>query len=234
MHFEDWLVSIGKSAKTAKSYSGAIFGVMSTWAAKAGLVHQSLQEIKSVEAFDSVRLGIRQLAIFDARNTVGKGMYSAALNTYAEYLADVTQEHIALDINKIFADSTLTETERATLANTRLGQGKFRSRLIEHWNGCAVTGYRDTRFLVASHIKPWSRSNNEERLDPFNGLLLLPNLDKIFDLGYISFEKSGAICISRELEGFETLGVHGQLRARLAKQHHDYLTYHRDVVFKGR
>jgi len=87
-------------------------------------------------------------------------------------------------------------------------------------------------FLVASHLKPWSKSDNQERLDPFNGFLLLPNLDKVFDLGYITFGATGKIWISTELEDTEPLGIHDRLQARLELQHQGYLEYHRDIVFK--
>ena len=96
-------------------------------------------------------------------------MYSAALTNYADYLSDVTQGELEKDISLIVEDTVLTDTEKTTLVNTRVGQGQFRKQLINQWRGCAVTGYRDTRFLVASHIKPWSKANNQERLDPFNG-----------------------------------------------------------------
>jgi putative restriction endonuclease len=232
VNFEDWLVSIGKSPKTAKNYAGAIAGGLSSWAAKAGLIRGSLREITSVNEFRHIAASIRKLAIYDARNTRGKGMYNAALNTYVDYLAEVTQSELEQDLGQIVGDITLTDTEKATLVNTRIGQGQFRKQLIAQWGGCAVTGYPDTRFLVASHIKPWSKANNLERLDPFNGLLLLPNLDKVFDLGYISFEESGHIRISSELEALETLGIHAQLKAELTEKHQGYIEYHRSEVFR--
>jgi predicted restriction endonuclease len=46
-------------------------------------------------------------------------------------------------------------------------------------------------FLIASHVKPWSESNHQERLDVNNGLLHCPNHDDLFDKGYISFIKMG-------------------------------------------
>lgn len=232
MNFERWLISVGKSPKTAKNYSGAIAGGLSTWAAEAGLVKQSLHELGTSDDFRRVAGAVRQLAIYDARNTRGNGMYNAALNTYADYLTDVTQSDIEQDLSKIVEDTTLTDTEKATLVNTRVGQGQFRKQLIEQWGGCAVTGYQDTRFLVASHIKPWAKAKHKERLDPFNGLLLLPNLDKVFDLGYISFEATGRIRISEELEDVSLLGISSAMTVQLQKQHQDYMAYHRDVEFK--
>jgi hypothetical protein len=232
MTYEHWLTSIGKSPKTAKNYSGAIAGGLSSWAAEAGLVNQSLYELDSVEDFRQACESMRQLPIYLARNTVGKGMYNAALNTFADYLADVTQNDLERDIDQIVDDQQLTSTEKTTLINTRLGQGLFRKKLISQWGACAITGYRDTRFLVASHIKPWSKSENQERLDPFNGLLLLPNLDKVFDLGYISFEDSGRIWVSEELENAHVLGIHTRLSVKLEEKHKGYLAYHRDTVFR--
>jgi predicted restriction endonuclease len=232
MNFEKWLVSIGKSPKTAKNYASAIAGGLSRWAADAGLVNGSLHNIKTVSEFRQVSEGLRELDIYEARNTVGKGMYNAALNTYSDYLAYETQNDLELDLEKIVEDPQLSSTEKTTLINTRLGQGQFRKKLIEQWEGCAVTGYRDTRFLVASHIKPWSKADNQERLDPFNGLLLLPNLDKVFDLGYITFDTSGSIWISGELEEYAMLGINAQLKARLTKGHQGYLAYHRELIFK--
>ncbi|MCP5122748.1 MAG: HNH endonuclease [Pseudomonadales bacterium] len=232
MNFEHWLTSIGKSPKTAKNYSGAIAGGLSSWAAEAGLVNQSLHELQCVDDFREACDKLRQLPMYLARNTVGKGMYNAALNTYADYLADVTQNELERDLGQIVDDQQLTSTEKSTLINTRIGQGQFRKKLIMQWGGCAVTGYRDTRFLVASHIKPWSKANNEERLDPFNGLLLLPNLDRVFDLGYISFEESGRIWVSSELEEAAVLGVEDWLSVKLDHKHQDYLAYHREKVFR--
>jgi predicted restriction endonuclease len=232
MNFEQWLASIGKSPKTAKNYSGAIAGSLSKWAAEAGLIRQSLHELTTVNEFRQACEGIRQLAIYEARNTVGKGMYNSALNTYADFLAEVTQNDLEQDLNQIVEDPTLSVTEKAALVNTRVGQGQFRKQLILEWGGCAVTGYRDTRFLVASHIKPWSKADNQERLDPFNGLMLLPNLDKVFDLGYISFEESGAIRVSEQLEESAILGINASMAISLADKHQYYMSHHRQAVFK--
>ena len=52
------------------------------------------------------------------------------------------------------------------------------------WGGrCAVTGLDLPLLLRASHIKPWRDSDNRERLDPYNGLLLSPSYDAAFDWG---------------------------------------------------
>ena len=56
-------------------------------------------------------------------------------------------------------------------------------------------------MLRASHIKEWSESSREERIDANNGLLLCANHDALFDRHLISFEPTtGDICISLSLD----------------------------------
>lgn len=54
--------------------------------------------------------------------------------------------------------------------------------------------------LVASHIKPFKKSSDEEAYDPDNGLLLSQNMDGLFDKGYISFNNDGSIILSNKLD----------------------------------
>jgi 5-methylcytosine-specific restriction protein A len=129
---------------------------------------------------------------------------------------------------------SLPETERETIAQSRIGQGKFRNELMNYWQGCAVTNCQQKELLRASHIKPWRDSTNKERLDVFNGLLLIPNLDAAFDCGMISFENDGTIMISEILtEGDrKKLGISRDMRiTRINEQHRRYLEYHRNHIF---
>lgn len=72
--------------------------------------------------------------------------------------------------------------------------------LLKRYSSCCLCNVNDKNFLVASHIKPWAKSNSEEKLDVNNGLLLCPNHDKLFDGGWISFNDDGHILISDELK----------------------------------
>ena len=76
-------------------------------------------------------------------------------------------------------------------------------------------------------------ATHQERLDPFNGLLLLPNLDTAFDLGYIGFEATGKVRISTELEQPDVLGVHDALSVNLDERHLPYLEQHMEQLFRG-
>lgn len=164
-----WLLSVGKSERTAKSYSSAVRGVISEWAIETGFTEENLFTIQTNIHLDDVVEKLSHHEIFLARNAKGNNMYSAALSAYGHYLRNVYQDELASDVEHIQNDTKISETEKARLVSTRLGQGEFRRKLIEHWQGCAVTGYQSIQFLVASHIKPWRHSSNEERLDIDNG-----------------------------------------------------------------
>ena len=67
-----------------------------------------------------------------------------------------------------------------------LALGKVPSdvQVLKIWgNRCCVTGSTTLDAIRASHIKPWRRSSNQERLDPYNGLPLVATLDALFDAG---------------------------------------------------
>jgi predicted restriction endonuclease len=102
------------------------------------------------------------------------------------------------------------------------------------WNGCAVTGVKLPDILRASHIKPWRDSTNAERTNPYNGLLLLPQYDHLFDKNLISFEDDGQIVKSPVLDRIplNQLGINESDRLRaLSDEHLPFLQYHRESMF---
>lgn len=230
MTFKNWIISTGLTIASAKKYESAIFGSISGWADQAGLIKSNLIEVDEPEDFEQLSEAIKQLSIFQERNSVGHQMYSAALNKYSAYLKSM-QKEVEEDIEKIVKDDSVSETEKDSLIKSRLGQGTFRKNLKDYWQGCAVTHYESTKLLIASHIKPWRSSDNKERLDMFNGLLLIPNLDKAFDRGFISFKKNGEVIISDLLQNPDLLGIKSNLSIKISGQHQPYLEYHRDIVF---
>jgi len=128
----------------------------------------------------------------------------------------------------------LPETERETIIKARVGQGIFRKQLLEMWDGCAVTGVKLPDVLRASHIKPWRDSTNAERTNPYNGLLLLPQYDHLFDKKLISFEDDGQIVKSPVLDRIplNQLGINQTDRLRaLSDEHLPFLEYHRESMF---
>ncbi len=122
-------------------------------------------------------------------------------------------------------------TERAGLITSRVGQGAYRKRIIHRWEyKCAVTGFNKLDILIASHIVPWSDSNDNERLDVDNGLLLSPTYDALFDRHLISFENSGKIIFSNaiDLKAYKSIGLTGTGKINnLSLYNFNYLNRHR-------
>ena len=124
-------------------------------------------------------------------------------------------------------------TEKEALSKARVGQGTWRDKLLQLWNGCAVTGFSEETLLTASHIKPWAKCNDQERLDIANGFPLSPALNACFDKGLISFTDEGKILISSSLsaDDLSTIGIHPELRLRrVDEKHRKYLAYHRNFL----
>ncbi len=144
---------------------------------------------------------------------------------------DESEYEINLEIEARKLDGDL---EKIQITKSRRGQGIFKAnvRMIE--NHCRITGVNNIKHLRASHIKPWSKSNNDEKLDGFNGLLLSPHVDHLFDRGFISFKNTGEILVSKELNPkiLQQWSIHSGKNAGLFQSNQcTYLEYHREEVF---
>lgn len=168
-------------------------------------------------------------------NYQDKGDYSnfvSALNKYRKFIA--TKNNLVDDIEAIKEDNTIPEPQKELLIFARIGQGKYRKDLIELWEKCSVSKCNMTDLLIASHIKPWSESSNEEKLDPYNGLLLLPNYDKLFDKHLISFDDDGRIIISPQIkkEEYKKLGISANDKlSNVFDKNKPYLKIHREKFY---
>jgi len=129
-----------------------------------------------------------------------------------------------------------TEAERLVIQ--RVGQDLYRAALLDFWQGrCCVTGLALAPLLRASHIKPWAAcASDNERLDVFNGLLLAPHVDALFDGGWITFADNGTLQVSDELppDAAVCLGLKMDWAIQgLAPAHGAYLQFHRSQVFRA-
>ena len=122
------------------------------------------------------------------------------LQEAAKFVKPLVSDDIELweyEIEKsITVGPTVSETERQAIVLARVGQGVFKSRVGEIESRCRITGVENPAHLIASHCKPWRDSNNYERLNGENGLLLTPSIDHLFDRGFIGFESNGDLIIS--------------------------------------
>jgi putative restriction endonuclease len=88
--------------------------------------------------------------------------------------------------------------------------------------------------LIASHIKPFIKSNEEEAYDPNNGVLLSRNIDSLFDLGYITFSDNGEIIFANHLKQDvkNTISKYSLDNRFINTKRLEYLEYHRNEVFE--
>jgi 5-methylcytosine-specific restriction protein A len=139
------------------------------------------------------------------------------------------------DPHKILELNLPTVTERSGLVTSRVGQGAYRKRIIHRWEyKCAVTNFNKLDILIASHIVPWSKATDHERLDVNNGLLLSPTYDALFDKHLITFDNKGKIQLSDKIEfsAYQKIGVSGKEQIQdLSIYNVQYLDRH-NKVFK--
>jgi hypothetical protein len=144
---------------------------------------------------------------------------------------DFLEKEILKTPNQVEIENT-SKTIQQTI---RVGQEKFRRNLLDDISFCPITGITDRRILTASHIKPWRVSNNEERLDKNNGFIFSPTIDKLFDIGLITFENNKSLLVSKALDksniisiGIEPKRIYDNLPIENRIQ---YLEYHRNFIF---
>ena len=162
---------------------------------------------------------------------------NANLPSIEQELAPTFDSDSEYEINlEIEARHLEGDLEKIQVTKSRRGQGIFKSnvRLIE--THCRITGVTSIKHLRASHIKPWAASNNEEKLDGSNGLLLSPHVDHLFDRGFISFKDSGDLLISGKLNPIVldkwSIAPYQNVGGFIDSQK-SYLEYHRDLIFKS-
>lgn len=130
------------------------------------------------------------------------------------------------------------EENKKIVRQAREGQGKYREQLLEQCHFCPVTMISDERLLIASHIKPWAASNDTEKIDPYNGYMLSPMIDKLIDRGFITFTDSRHIVLSEFISPYtwKQIGLKNDTfykALQMDDKRIEYLKFHHESVFKG-
>ena len=158
-------------------------------------------------------------------------------------LADVEKQSIETKFSTILKDiENLNGETKIREVKTRVNQHTFRQIVLANYSSkCAITGIDITDLLIASHIIPWS-VNEQERLNPENGICLSPLYDKAFDKGLIAVDENYKILLSKEIKDRTTKAYYfdyfGKIEGKniqlpqkyLPKK--EFLEWHRETAFK--
>lgn len=115
---------------------------------------------------------------------------------------DSTKKYIcfAEDAERIFGQLDGGAARKRDPYLHRLYKNQLQEECEEYYGGVkCMLEKLSYPVLVASHIKPFIQSNDNEAYDPNNGLLLSRTLDSLFDLKYISFDDNGKMLKSKRL-----------------------------------
>lgn len=139
------------------------------------------------------------------------------------------------DLKDLKGETVLREVK------TRVNQCVFRKIVLTNYSyKCAITGIDIPELLHASHIIPWSTSE-EHRLSPENGICFSALYDKAFDKGLIGINTDLKIIFSETLkkkkktEYFEKYfaSIENQeiLKAKKYLPRKEFLEHHLDTIF---
>ena len=165
--------------------------------------------------------------------------FRAGLNKFLQFIESdyekIYENNLTEQIEAVKNSQDLSPTEKEAIIKSRVGQSVFREGLLRHWDGCAISKCKMKDILIASHIKPWRMADNYERLDSYNGLLLLPNYDKLFDKGFITIDCNGRVLLSKLIsdKDKQLLNVVNLPAVQIEKKHIQYLNFHKKFIFRG-
>lgn len=120
-------------------------------------------------------------------------------------LAELEHQSIETKFANILnGTKTLEGKTKVTEVKTRVNQNTFRQIVLANYSGkCAITGIDIPDLLIASHIIPWSQ-NEQERLNPANGICLSAHFDRSFDKGLITFDEKYKLVLTYKAKEHST------------------------------
>lgn len=144
-------------------------------------------------------------------------------------------DNLLFDIKDLKGETKIREVK------TRVNQNVFRQIVVANYSGkCAITGIDIPELLFASHIIPWSK-NEDERLNPENGICLSALYDKAFDKGLIAINEQYQVLISDKLKKKKGVDYYKNYFAPIERRlliqpqryfpKKDFIQYHLDEIF---
>jgi putative restriction endonuclease len=205
-------------------------------------------KLQNFKAYDSSytqdgRIGLAHGSKLDAE------IVSAFLNDWDSLILETEKIKAQLGIVNASADKNRQDEEIIVpqgytyeqVKRVRVGQDFFRKTILASYdNRCCITGLSIPKLLIASHIKPWCASDENEKTNPQNGLLLNALFDAIFDKGYITIDKNFKVVLSTMLKNstdqFVRISIYPYADRKILLPQRflpdkNFLQYHNDVIF---
>lgn len=191
------------------------------------------QLLRELPLPDLCYLSIRKLSADDGETL----FYTRLFTDYRDSFGETTHPSIIQEEDTLIEENTnLSIDERLQTVRARVGQGKYRKKLLEECPFCPVTLVSDDRLLIASHIKPWAVSSLSEKTDPKNGFMFTPTIDYLFDQGFITFEDDKKIIVSPWISSSTVSRLNLRPNSTISllpiSGREGYLAYHREAIFK--
>lgn len=175
----------------------------------------------------------------DFKSTTPTNYFNSQQNNKKSFANDKKTDEIKSSFVFELEDEYKKESNSKT--RNKKFQNNFRKNVLKTMSErCVVTGVCER--IEFCHIKPYSNkdSNNYERQDGFNGIILYSGIHKLFDEGLISFENDGTLLISNKLNEIEmqiwkSVLVEGK-KYEIGNETGEktkYLEYHRNNIFRG-
>jgi predicted restriction endonuclease len=137
------------------------------------------------------------------------------------------------DAEQIFGEDVTKESKKRDPYLHRLYKNQLQEECEEiYGNPMCVLERLSYPALIASHIKPFIDSDENEAYDPNNGLLLSRTIDSLFDLKYISFSDEGELLFSNRIsDDVKAFWKDYSLeKVILNDERKSYLAYHRQLM----
>lgn len=183
-------------------------------------------------------LSSRYTDIFEKDINTKPNKYRIKEDMLSKYKYEISKEEIKIieDILNINDNEyiRLEGYEREVLAKSRVNQGIFRQNLISLDCSCKICGLNIENLLIASHSKEWKNSNKFEKLDVYNGFLLCPNHDSLYDKHLITFDNNGEIIISKSInkDNRRLLGLDKVIKIKILPEQNIYVKFHRKKFYE--
>ncbi|RNF40389.1 HNH endonuclease [Planococcus salinus] len=128
----------------------------------------------------------------------------------------------------------VAEMELEIKTKMRRGHEQFRASLQPLWkNECPLCGVAIDAALTASYAKPWKDSDDAERLDPYNGILLCANHAALYTAGLIAFTGGGRLRVASRIpeRDYSVYRLDKTAKVPVSPEHAPYFRWHKRNIF---